>query len=294
MCASNNHARQIVRALRGQWHGKSGIAHCPTHSDRVPSLSVSNQDDRVLVYCHAGCDQSSVISALCTLGLWPTRKLPAGRIEIASAHKADARVTGCLNRDHAVQMWLATFRGKGTLVERYLHHRGLQVPVPPSLRFMPHLLHAPTGQYFPVVVAGIQAAGGTICAIQRVFIRSDGLGKAEVTLAKMSLGSLGDGAVRLGEAGEIIGLCEGWETGLAAMQIFRLPVWCSLSAGRMHRVALPANVRRIVIFADNDPPGRKAAERTARLQRQHGRLVEILWPVRGADFNDELILAGQR
>jgi Toprim domain len=92
----------------------------------------------------------------------------------------------------------------------------------------------------------------------------------------------------------VIGLCEGWETGLAAMQVSRLPVWCSLSASRMHRVAVPANVRRIVIFADNDPAGREAAERTAQLQRQHGRLVEILAPARGADFNDELIRASHR
>jgi hypothetical protein len=27
-------AREIVRALRGQWHGKYGMACCPAHHDR--------------------------------------------------------------------------------------------------------------------------------------------------------------------------------------------------------------------------------------------------------------------
>jgi putative DNA primase/helicase len=109
----------------------------------------------------------------------------------------------------------------------------------------------------------------------------------------MSLGLLGDGAVRLAPIGEVIGLCEGFETGLSAMQLYNLPVWCALGASRMHRVALPQAVRKVVIFADNDDAGRKAAERTAKVHRFDGRSVEIRLPTVGTDFNDELILAGQ-
>jgi DNA primase len=69
-----------------------------------------------------------------------------------------------------------------------------------------------------------------------------------------------------------------------------LPVWCALGASRMHRVVFPSLVRKIVVFADNDDAGRAAAERTANVQRHHGRHVEIRWPTRGADFNEELIL----
>jgi hypothetical protein len=57
-------AEHIVRVLGGRWTGRSGIARCPVHEDRSPSLSVSERDGRVLVHCHAGCPQPDVIAAL--------------------------------------------------------------------------------------------------------------------------------------------------------------------------------------------------------------------------------------
>jgi putative DNA primase/helicase len=162
------------------------------------------------------------------------------------------------------------------------------IPAPHSLRFSPRLFHAPTRQYLPAIVAAIHDPAGVISGIQRVFIRTDGCGKADVRPAKMTLGSLGDGAVRLAPVGEVIGLCEGWETGLSAMQLYGLPVWCALGASRMHRVALPPGVRKVVIFADNDAAGHEAAERAANVHRLVGRLVETRLPATGTDFNDEL------
>jgi len=78
------------------------------------------------------------------------------------------------------------------------------------------------------------------------------------------------------------------------MQLSGLPVWSALGASRMHRVAFPALVQAIVIFADNDPAGHVAAERAAEVHRRTGRSVEIRLPSNGTDFNDELILAGQQ
>jgi putative DNA primase/helicase len=291
----NTPAMQIVRALRGQWQGTAGIARCPAHLDRVPSLSVSDGEGRkVLVHCHAGCDQRSVVSALHRLGLWPTANRLAERAEVTPGQERETNVIDLSKHDHAVQTWLAASQAEGTLGERHVRHRGITAPVPPSLRFMRRLWHAPTGQYLPAVVAAIRDPGGGVSAVQRVFVRKDGLGKAEVSPAKMCLGTHGNGAVRLAPAEEIIGLCEGWETGLSAMQLYNLPVWCSLSASRMHRLALPDAVRKVVIFADNDAAGHEAAERTANVHRLGGRSVEIRLPAVGTDFNDELILAGQR
>ena len=55
---------------------------------------------------------------------------------------------------------------------------------------------------------------------------------------------------------------------------------------------MPDLVRRVVIFADNDEAGRKAAERTAQVHRDLGRSVEIRLPADGIDFNDELLARG--
>jgi hypothetical protein len=75
-------AEHIVRVLGGRWTGRSGIARCPVHEDRSPSLSVSERDGRVLVHCHAGCPQPDVIAALRARGLWPERdRIPLSRAD---------------------------------------------------------------------------------------------------------------------------------------------------------------------------------------------------------------------
>ena len=212
---------QIVRALRGEWYGTRGMARCPAHADRIPSLAIAERDGRVLIHCHAGCDQKSIVSALYRLGLWPTQDcVTAGRNSTMAQPRRYETNVDRSRQALALQIWHATSQAGQSLAERYLRHRGIDIPAPHSLRFSPRLFHAPTGQHLPAIVAAVQDSENAISAVQRVFIRKDGLGKAEVSPAKMCLGLHGDGAVRLAPAGEIIGLCEGWETGLSAMQLY--------------------------------------------------------------------------
>ena len=60
----------IVRKLGGRWNVQqaNGMCRCPAHDDHTPSLSVSERDGRVLVYCHAGCPQDDVLDALSDMG----------------------------------------------------------------------------------------------------------------------------------------------------------------------------------------------------------------------------------
>ena len=63
-------AETIAKALGGRKVGGGWMARCPAHEDRNPSLSIHDADDgKVLVCCHAGCDQARVIEALRTLVL---------------------------------------------------------------------------------------------------------------------------------------------------------------------------------------------------------------------------------
>ena len=58
-------AEIIAKALDGCRAGAGWMAHCPAHDDRTPSLSVRDfTDGKVLVRCHASCDQEWVIAAL--------------------------------------------------------------------------------------------------------------------------------------------------------------------------------------------------------------------------------------
>ena len=53
-------------------HKPTGLVHCPAHDDEHPSLSVSENNGKILVKCHAGCSQDQVISALKEKELWPS------------------------------------------------------------------------------------------------------------------------------------------------------------------------------------------------------------------------------
>ncbi len=67
-------AREITRALDGRWQGAYGMAHCPAHDDREPSLSIRDGVDGEPVFkCFAGCDWRDVKDALRARGLLPER-----------------------------------------------------------------------------------------------------------------------------------------------------------------------------------------------------------------------------
>jgi putative DNA primase/helicase len=67
-------AAEIARHLNGRKSGGSWLACCPAHDDRNPSLSLRDADGKVLVHCHAGCEQHAVIVALKARGLWPEQE----------------------------------------------------------------------------------------------------------------------------------------------------------------------------------------------------------------------------
>ncbi|HBR82815.1 MAG TPA: virulence protein, partial [Erythrobacter sp.] len=61
-------ARRICESRGGKWSGTRGMACCPAHDDRTPSLGVSLGRQAILFHCFAGCDQQSVLSALAREG----------------------------------------------------------------------------------------------------------------------------------------------------------------------------------------------------------------------------------
>jgi putative DNA primase/helicase len=48
-----------VTGGNGKW-----MACCPAHQDKSPSLAISETEDRVLVYCFAGCGAEDVMAAI--------------------------------------------------------------------------------------------------------------------------------------------------------------------------------------------------------------------------------------
>lgn len=55
---------RLDATLRPVWRGDSGVARCPAHRDRRPSLSVRLlPDGRALLHCYAGCEPADVLGA---------------------------------------------------------------------------------------------------------------------------------------------------------------------------------------------------------------------------------------
>ncbi len=117
-------AETIARALGGRKAGLGWIAHCSAHDDREPSLSIREADGKVLVRCHAGCDQRDVIAALKKRGLWDgkatshihqlsRRKVPESQPKQQHEESSTA----------ALAIWQSTISAVGTTVETYLSAR---------------------------------------------------------------------------------------------------------------------------------------------------------------------------
>jgi len=158
---------------------------------------------------------------------------------------------------------------------------------PPSLRALPIVELVAGSVWLPAMVAGVQAPDRRVIAAQLTFIDPRGDRKAQVAVPRKTIGALGFGAVRLGPVGDELGLAEGVEDALAAIQLTGMATWACLGAGRMHRVQIPDAVKVVHIFADDDEAGRAAAERTAARHKAEGRRVVIrLAPAGVKDWAD--------
>jgi putative DNA primase/helicase len=285
-------AETIAKALSGRKAGGAWMARCPGHEDREPSLSITNaKGGKVLVRCHAGCDQRAVIAALCSRGIWKTEGRQQGRSPRKDGRRPSAAPDpDALKRTKAaLAIWHASQRAVGTPVETYLRSRGLHVSPPPAIRFHAGLKH-PSGGVWPAMVAlvtlGVDSAP---IAIHRTFLARDGVGKAPVDPAKMMLGPCRGGAVRFGAPGNVLMVGEGIETCLAAMLATGNPAWAALSTSGLRALDLPNEVREVVVLADGDDPGEAAAQVCAWRWKRQGRRVRIARPPQGMDFNDLLM-----
>jgi hypothetical protein len=286
-------AETIAKALGGRKAGRGWMAHCPAHDDHDASLSIRDADDgKVLVRCHACCNQLQVIAAIRARGLWERRNSRHGR---RNGHHPHQTGGSRLDRDDfertelALRIWRATTTALGTPVETYLQWRGIHLPPTAALRFHFNLKH-PSGGYWPVMVALVtNGADGTPIAIHRTYLARDGLGKAAVDSQKMMLGPCRGGAVRLAVSGNVLMIGEGIETCLAAMQATGNPAWAALSTSGLRILDLPKDVRDVIVLADGDEAGEAAAQDCGWRWKREGRRVRIARPPRGMDFNDLLL-----
>jgi putative DNA primase/helicase len=276
-------AQEIGIALKGRRNGGGWLVSCPCpnhgkgRGDRSPSLSVSDGDDgRLLLRCFAGCDFIDILDGLKHRGMIEDAN------STAMLRKVTQVVSPLVPDVGAIAIWQATVEVHETVVDEYLNRRGIYLR-PPMLRCRLDRRS---------MVAGMQAPDGKVIAIQQTWLTGGG---EKAAAKRLTTGNLGAGAVRLGAVGRSLGLAEGVETALSAMQMTGMTVWASLGASRLYNVELPAEVEEVHIFVDNDEPGRTAAKRAADVHTSFGRRAYLRSPPdRCGDWNDFLNLLADR
>jgi len=302
MAAEVAHALGGAKLTSDGWRCRCPLADEHNHGDADPSLTIAERDGNLLVHCqsrHAN-QQDRIIAALKERGLWPTgtgakakphaAPRPTGDISLAHALGLPGSsfrpvLTDAERIEIARRIWGDTKPAAGTTAERYLKLRGITSPLPPSIRFTIGC-HAPSQRGpWAIMVAAVQNLAGEITGIHRTFLTGDGR-KAPVEPVKMAFGPIRGGAVRLAPASETLALAEGIETALSIQQATGIPTWAALGTSNITRVELPNCVREVIICADGDPAGERAAHAAAHRLIREGRTVRIARPEPGTDFND--------
>ena len=107
----------------------------------------------------------------------------------------------------------------------------------------------------------------------------------------MMLGASKGGGVQLNPfTGNTLAVTECIETGLSVLQATGMPTWATLSTAGMQTMILPPLLSTLIICADHDEAGIKAATALCDRATQHGIAVKLaIPPTYGTDFNDLLL-----
>lgn len=283
-------ARDIFAALGGKRLGDGAyLVRCPCaghgkgRGDRSPSCRVADGDKTILVHCFAGCPREEVLHSLKAIGLLPQTERADS--PITSPQREPINETPTPDAA-AVAIWDASQPAPGTPVETYLKNRGITLRIPHVLRFG-RMKYA--GIEYPAMVAALQDNRRQVIAVQQTLLTWDGR-KADVAQPRQNTGRQFNCAVQLDtlpKSSPAIGLAEGIESALSAMQIHRMTVWAALGAARLQNISVPASVRELVIYGDNDGPGKRAANKTS--DAHFDIRVTHLFPPAHKDWNAHLI-----
>ena len=273
---------------------------CIVHEEKTPSLYVN---DTLGVFICRGCGWSGdIIDAVMKVEGLAFREVipwlgvadlpradPAQRVQAAA--RDDAARASFIKAAQAV--WASASPAAGTLAEAYLRSRGI-VSWPDTIRFARTWAWmdsdtGETGPDLPALIGAVTDASG-VTGVQRIFLAPDGTGKAHMRRAKLSLGRVRGGALKLGPAAPTVMICEGPEDGLSLRQ--ELPnasVWVALGTSNMAAIDYPDVVTSVVICSQNDPAGERATVQAAAALLERGYLVSVRHPDRRfKDWNDQL------
>lgn len=273
-------ARQIVQDLKGTWHRKHGMVRCPAHQDGRASLSVTPGRKAVLFHCFAGCKQDAILAALRDLRLNPSVRAQGG-----TPDRPPRDLMPLVS-----QIWGTARPVSDTLAERYLERRGIGNAR--AGRFTPSALTYENGQKVRLPALLLPMTEGPLLrALLRIFLDADGQKARCLDGAKRTLGDARGSVIQIGAPpGDTMNLAEGYEDAESAIDLCRLP-GCAAVCGveRYREIYIPDHVRRVVIYSQHGKAAAEGIERGRENLTANGRMLDIIPPAPGGDWNDALM-----
>ena len=170
----------------------------------------------------------------------------------------------------------------------YLHSRGISI-APLNIRYSAKCWCSETKRDMEAMIVKIMDKDGKPIGIHRTYLA--GPKKADIEEPKKQINTVKKpGALRIAAYKDVLGIAEGIETALSAQQLFDIPTWSVLNATQMELFEPPTDVRKFVIYGDNDRnfKGQSAAYKLANKLYLRDLIVDVQIPDSFGDWNDVL------
>ncbi len=260
-------------ARRGPGHWRAPCPECG-RGPKDDALAVRVDDRGVVAYCHR-----------CSFTATQRREIRPVAPSAAAVHRSVSTAPDWRPLWAAAQPVTAE-----SIAANYLRARDCRLPPAGSHLRYAERLHHRGGHVGPALVALVtEAAGRQPMTVHRTWITASG--KADVSPAKMLWPGYPAkrGVIRLWPDETVaagLGIAEGIETALSLAHGFR-PVWSCIDAGNLAAFPVLEGVESLVIAADHDEAGLRAAESCALRWHLAGREVRIVRPPEPEqDMND--------
>jgi putative DNA primase/helicase len=195
-------------------------------------------------------------------------------------------------RDAMNKLWCVSKAVEpGDPVGRYLFRRVGLTWFPSCLRTAYDLRYqSDYPSFHSAMIAMVTGPDGLPSTLHRTYLTNDGRKAPVIEQRRLMPGTIAKGAaIRLGPAGDVLGIAEGIETALSATALFGVPCWAAVNAGMLAAWQPPPETKRIIVFGDHDPnyAGQAAAYALAARLGSDERIVEVQIPAEvGADWNN--------
>lgn len=282
---------QIIKLTNAKRTGSGYIGHCPAHPDKNPSLSIKQDNDTILLYCHSGCSYQDIINEFNEHGITLYKK----SYESYEGSKSELGFYSIWKKGRKLT--------KDSPAYKYLEKRGIKNLLHKS-KFNIKQLSNYQGHsciLYPI----INFESNELIGVQIIYLNNDG-NKADIDIKKRIIGKYkaigGCIAINKNRDDKIV-ITEGFENALAISQEINHQVYATLSATNLClKIPKNTNDRKIHIYVDKDKSftGERESLKAKKYYEELGYEVILHYPkekisknTKSLDYND-LLLTGTK